>query len=394
MSGVIVYRNELLPLSETFVLAQAGAMRRYRPTFLGLRCPEPSLLNPDDCLLAERYSLLPQPLRSMAYTTCGVAPMLHTPAFTKQLKAAKPALVHAHFGTDAMNALPIARSLNVPLIVTLHGYDVTADQRGINPLRNAVLAARKRALWRHASVFLCVSEFIRERALAAGYPEDKLVVHRIGIDVARFQPRPPRPSHDVVFVGRLTEKKGCAYLLAAMQKVRRTVPDARLLLIGDGPLRQPLQELAASLDAGCTFLGRQSHAQVLEAIASARVLALPSVTAANGDSEGLPMVLAEAQALGVPVVGTRHAGIPEGIVDGHAGLLSDERDVCGLARNLKRVLQDDALHTDLSRRGIELVRHECNLRYQTDQLESIYDTVLASPGLQPSTCFSARATAK
>jgi glycosyltransferase involved in cell wall biosynthesis len=394
MSGVIVYRNELLPPSETFVLAQASAMRRYRPTFLGLRTTEPSLLNPSDCLLAEHDSLLPRPLRSIAYTGSGVAPALHRPSFLQRLKAANPALVHAHFSTDALNALPIARALNIPLIVTLHGYDVTADQRGMNPLRNSILAARKRALWRHTSVFLCVSEFIRECALAAGFPADKLVVHRIGIDVARFKPRPSPPSHDVVFVGRLTEKKGCAYLLAAMQKVRRTVPDARLILIGDGPLRQPLQELAASLDAGCTFLGRQSHEQVLEAIAAARVCAIPSVTAANGDSEGLPMILAEAQALGVPVVGTRHAGIPEGIVDGHAGLLSDERDVSGLARNLKRVLQDDALHADLSRRGIELVLHDCNLQLQTEQLESIYDAVLTSASLQPSTCFSARATAK
>jgi glycosyltransferase involved in cell wall biosynthesis len=394
MSGVIVYRNELLPPSETFVLAQASAMRRYRPTFLGLRTTEPSLLSSNDAMLAEPSSLLPRPLRSVAYTAFGVAPALHRPSFIKRLKATNPALVHAHFSTDALNAIPIARALDIPLIVTLHGYDVTADQRGINPLRNAVLAARKRALWQHAALFLCVSEFIRERALAAGFPADKLVVHRIGIDVARFKPRPSTPSHDVVFVGRLTEKKGCAYLLAAMQKVRRTLPDARLLVIGDGPLREPLQELAASLDAGCTFLGRQTHAQVLEAIASARACAIPSVTAANGDSEGLPMILAEAQALGVPVVGTRHAGIPEGIVDGHAGLLSDERDVCGLARNLKRVLQDDALHADLSRRGLELVHHEFNLRHQTGLLESIYDTVLTSASLQPSTCFTARATAK
>jgi len=105
----------------------------------------------------------------------------------------------------------------------------------------------------------------------------------------------------------------------------------------------------------------------------------------------LPTILAEAQALGIPVAGNRHAGIPEGIVDGHAGLLSDEGDVNGLARNILRLLQDAALHADLSRRGIELVRNEFNLQQQAGQLESIYDALLASH--QPNVCFSARATA-
>jgi len=393
MTNVLIYRNDLLPLSETFVLAQARAMRRYQPLFIGIRATEPSLLGPEEALQAECYNLLPRPLQGTAYACCGAAPLLHAPAFSKQLHALDAALIHAHFATDAVAALPLARALRVPLIVTLHGYDVTADRRGVNPLRNWLHAAQRRALWKQASLFLCVSAFIRERALASGFPEDKLVVHRVGIDVTSFRPRPtPKLSDDVIFVGRLTEKKGCAYLLCAMQKVRRTLPEAHLLIVGDGPLRQPLEELAARLGGGCTFLGRQSHEQVCRLIAGARVCALPSVTAANGDSEGLPMILPEAQALGIPVVGNRHAGIAEGIVDGHAGLLSEERDVSGLARNILRLFQDAALHADLSRRGIELVRNDFNLRQQTGQLESIYDAVLASR--QPSTCFSARATAE
>jgi glycosyltransferase involved in cell wall biosynthesis len=105
------------------------------------------------------------------------------------------------------------------------------------------------------------------------------------------------------------------------------------------------------------------------------------------------MFLAEAQGLGVPVVATHHAGIPEGIVDGSAGLLSAERDVPQLAANILHVLGDDALHADLSRRGVELVQREFDLSLQTQALESIYDTVAFGVSDQAKSFCKARATA-
>jgi len=377
MKTVLIYRSDLLPISETFIRAQAGALKRYRPRYIGVRATEPSLLAPESVVICESSCILPKRLHKLGYEVFGIEPALHSNGLMRHLLSLGPALVHAHFATDAKAALPLAQALGVPLVVTLHGYDVTVEQRYRNPLRRWLGNKQLRRLWSGASLFLCVSEFIRERAVAAGFPAEKLIVHRIGIDTDQMQPRPEQEGRrEVVFVGRLTEKKGCAYLIRAMQGVQQVVPTARLLVLGDGPLRAQLQKLAAELKVDCDFLGRQSHAQVIEALGNARVCAIPSVTASNGDSEGLPMILAEAQALGVPVAATRHAGIPEGIVDGRGGLLSEERDVAGLARNITQLFQDEALYADLRRRGRDLVLHEFDLKGQSGRLEMIYDDVI------------------
>ena len=391
MRNILIYRNDLLPLSETFIRAQATALRRYQPHFIGLHSTTPSLLEPGAALLAADYDRLPKPLADLAYDYLGASPLLHTRAFMQQLRALQPVLIHAHFATDAVAALPLAAALNIPLIVTLHGYDVTVRPGGRNPLRRWVKRQGMKHLANRAALFLCVSEFIREQAIAAGYPAAKLLVHHIGIDAETFHPASTAtPSNTVLFVGRLTEKKGCEYLIRAMAVTQQRYPAAQLIIIGDGPLRSSLQHLAATLGVQANFAGALHHAAVRNHISAARVFVLPSVTANNGDSEGLGMVQLEAQCMGVPVVATYHGGIPEGIVDGPSGLLSDERDVPALAHNILRLLQDDALHTDLSRRGIQLVQQHFNLSQQTAQLEFLYDAVLA--GIPPNTCFSARAT--
>jgi glycosyltransferase involved in cell wall biosynthesis len=404
MRNILIYRSELLPLSETFIRAQAGALRRHRPHFVGLRATTPSLLDGGAPLLAADHARLPAPLARAAYGYLGAAPLLHRGSFLQQLRALEPALVHAHFATDAVAALPLAAALGVPLIVTLHGYDVTVRPGGRNPLRRWARQQGAKALGRRAALFLCVSKFIRCRAIAAGYPAEKLLTHHIGIDIGAFQPAPQGTAGDtVLFVGRLTEKKGCEYLIRAMVPVQRQRPGAELVVAGDGPLRASLEDLAAALRVRARFTGAVHHDAVREHLLAARLLVLPSVTAANGDSEGLGMVQLEAQCMGVPVVATRHGGIPEGIVDGHAGLLSDERDVPGLARNILRLLQDDALHAGLSRRGVQLVQQEFDLRQQTAQLEMVYDAALrgadavydAVRAVAPvplKSCCSARAT--
>jgi colanic acid/amylovoran biosynthesis glycosyltransferase len=395
MPTVLIYRSELLPPSETFVHAQASSLSRYTPHFVGLRPAGNSLLNQEQCMLAEPHCRLPRALRPHSYEYLGLQPALHHRSFLDGLRALAPSLLHVHFAPDALTALPLAAALKIPMLVTLHGYDVTVRPAARNPLRLALRKLRMQTLHRQASSFLCVSEFIREKALAAGYPESKLVVHHIGIDIDTFQPATSQQGrgNTVLFVGRLTEKKGCEYLIRAMAEVQQSAPSAKLIVIGEGQLRGSLQTLAAELQVNCEFLGRQDHLSVRRHIAAARLCVVPSVTASNGDSEGLPMFLAEAQGLGVPVVATRHAGIPEGIVRGHHGMLSDERDVTGLAVNIQRLLNDDALHADVARRGVALVQREFDLRRQTQRLEAVYDSVVAGATAQAKSFASARATA-
>lgn len=364
---ILVYRTDMLPLSETFILTQTRALKSFRPRLIGMCRPEDSLDVPSDTLLLTGDRTRWTVVRKRLYWMTGLAPWFH-----RNAAHTKAALVHAHFGPDGITAAHIAKVLRLPLIVTLHGYDVTIPRKSPDTYAK---------LWRQASLFLCVSEFIRGKAIAAGFPAEKLRVHHIGIDCSRFSPTLSAPKPDtILFVGRLIEKKGCEYLLRAMAHVQGARPGAELTIIGDGVLRTPLEELAKQLDLNCRFLGSQPSEVVRQALETARVFCAPSVTASNGDSEGLAMVFAEALAMGVPVVTSDHGGIRELVEDGVTGILAPERDSEKLAEGILRYLSDDELWTASRARGVAKVRNEFNLATQTERLEQIYSEVISRSG--------------
>ena len=331
---VLIYRNQLLPLSETFIQAQAGALRRYRPILAGMQRAERSLPVGEDAILAVPDQTRFRDPRKKAYRLLGIAPEFYAKALLTDA-----ALVHAHFAPDGTEAMYLADRLRLPLAVTLHGFDVTmTDAAHRKSLLGRLYLYRRQRLWERASLFICVSDFIHKKALAAGFPGTKLRTHYIGVDRSRFKPSDGQRGKDnVVFVGRLVEKKGCEFLIRAMREVQGRRPGVELIVVGDGPLRAELQGLAGRLGVAARFLGPQTSHEVLACLRKATVAAVPSVEARNGDSEGLPIILLEAASVGLPVVGFRHAGIPEGICDGVTGLLVAERDVEGLAKGLLRV---------------------------------------------------------
>jgi glycosyltransferase involved in cell wall biosynthesis len=184
----------------------------------------------------------------------------------------------------------------------------------------------------------------------------------------------------VLFVGRLVEKKGCRYLIRAMQQVQSQFPFARLVIIGDGPERASLELQAREAGIQCEFRGAQSSQVVRRELSSARVFCVPSVKAKTGDSEGLGIVFAEAQALGVPVVSSLHGGIPEVVSDGVTGLLAPERDHERLAQHIIRFFSDDTFWNDCSRKAVSWVADNFDLQKQTAQLEEIYRNVIQTGG--------------
>ena len=363
MRRVLIYKETLLPPSETFILAQMRALRRFDPVLVGLERARPSIPLPQKpILLSNRASFLAS-VRAKLYRRVSVAPFFH-----QAVRRARPRLIHAHFASGGRSALPLAKTLGVPLVVTLHGSDVTVrgSQREIY-----------RELGEYAAKLICVSKFIRDRALEAGFPEEKLCVHHIGIDRRLFSPSEKAGlASNVLFVGRLVEKKGCEYLLRAMQQVQQEQPECELTIIGDGPLRPSLEALAKQLEVRCEFRGTQPTAVVREALAAAKVFCVPSVTAANGDSEGLPTVLAEAQAMGIPVVSTTHGGIPEIIVNGVNGLLVPERDADSMAAALVLLLGDEQRWRQFHHAAIRTVEQDFDLQDQTAQLENIYSDMI------------------
>jgi colanic acid/amylovoran biosynthesis glycosyltransferase len=374
-----VYRSQLLPISETFIQAQTEALTHFLPHFVGFERSSPGTLRiPGDSIICSEYTRLPATVSSKLYNVMGAAPILHRPELCHRLEALQPSLVHAHFAPDAVSALPLVARLNVPLIVTLHGYDVTMlDEVVKQSIRGRSYLSRRERLWQSASAFICVSDFIRREAIEKGFPEHKLRVHNIGIDCKVFTPSDgQRQDNLVLFVGRLVEKKGCEYVIRAVAELQKQPAGPQLVVIGDGPLRQSLETLSQELGLSSRFLGSQPSSVIRDWLQVARVFCAPSLTAESGDSEGLGLVFAEAQACGTPVVSSFHGGVPEVVRHGETGLLAPERDYQMLAEHLRRYLTDDNLWRESSIRGVEWIRERFNLATQTRQLEEIYQQVL------------------
>ncbi|MGB4846138.1 MAG: glycosyltransferase, partial [Ferruginibacter sp.] len=203
----------------------------------------------------------------------------------------------------------------------------------------------------------------------------------IGINTDFFQPAgvPLYLRHKrVLFVGRMVEKKGPLLMIQAFSRVYREVPEAELIMVGDGPMRMTAEQLACELGVPVIFTGALSSIQVLEQLHKVRVFCLPSVTAANGDAEGFGMVILEAQACGVPVVSSARGGSIEGIVDGVTGFQCNEGDIICIADRLLRCLLDEDLAKRMSESAIKFVHENFNLIEQTKKIEKIYEQFVTS----------------
>lgn len=366
---VAIFRSPLFNPSETFVTGHVAGLRRYRPILIGL-------VGKGGEAPAGVPLLLPRsPVERLALTLAGRAG-----ALGRRLEAERPHLIHAHFGTDGLIALPLAERLGIPLVTTLHGYDVS--RRFLPMLLSGRLswmryALLKRRLMERGHRFIAVSDAVRARAVAAGYRADRIFTLRNGVDIDFFSPAAAAPpeSGPILHVGRLVEKKGTRLLLHAL----RAVPQGNLVIIGDGPERRSLEDLAGRLRIAhrVRFLGELPPDSVRDWMRRASLLAVPSVTARDGDSEGLPTVICEAAAAGLPVVASIHSGVPEAVVDRKTGLLVLEGDVDALARSIAALLGNNRLRERLSQASRRLAEERFSRSRQVAWLEAHYDALLA-----------------
>ncbi len=374
MREVAIFRNNLFRISEPFVTQQAERCRGYRPVYLGrLRFGAPPPGSESFALAdAGRWRSLP----GVAWQTLSRSPA----AFERRLAGRRPALVHAHFGIDGVYALPLARRLGVPLVTTFHGFDATLSDAALlcSPAW-ANYPLHRGALAREGALFLCVSSFIRDRVLAQGFPPSRTLVHHTGVDCAATRPREAgEETATILHVARLVEMKGTATLLHAFAGLAPRHAGVSLVVVGDGPLRRSLQRLAGALGVAerVRFLGARPHAEVMRRMRRSAMLVLPSVRTATGRVEGLGMVLLEAAATGVPVVGSRVGGIPEGLVENETGLLAPPRDAAALGACLGALLDDPERRRRMGVAARRFVERRFDLDRQTAALERLYDSLL------------------
>ena len=364
--AVVIFRSPLFNRSETFVRAHAESLRRYRPLLVGL----------------EDKGNVPAPLQGDLFVPDGAANRLAARlgslgSLLQRLGPHRPRLVHAHFATDGLAALVLARSLNVPLVTTLHGYDVMLGRRRMfasGRLSWARYALQRRHLMRNGALFLPVSDALRREAIEQGFPEERTPTHYLGVDLSRFTAGGEPEAGLILHVGRLVEKKGTRVLIEAMARL----PGARLVVIGDGPERASLERQAALLGERVRFLGALDPEAVAGWMQRAALLAAPSLTARDGDAEGLPTVIVEAAASAMPVVATRHSGIPEAVVDGETGFLVPEGDAAALAERLALLLGSAETRERMGRAARAMAEAKFDLTLQTARLEDLYDRLTAA----------------
>ena len=243
---------------------------------------------------------------------------------------------------------PVARRLAIPFFAHAHGYDVSADLR--HPKwREAYL------MYNDCDGIITMSEVSRARLIAVGLKPEKVHVVPYGV-VVPPQPldRPEGEHVRVLAVGRMTAKKAPILLLDAFRRAVEVDRGLRLDYVGEGELFAAAQQFvhAFALDDHVTLHGGQSNEQVLSLMQRADIFMQHSVTdPVTGDEEGLPVAILEAMAQALPIVSTRHAGIPEAVAEGITGVLVDEGNTREMADNLIMLARDSALRRSMGLSG-------------------------------------------
>ena len=341
---------------------------RMRRVFHGLR-----LLS--TCTAPQRRALLP----AINVLEHGRAALSFSLLFSAAQLMSRPRfdIAHCHFGQAGLAAVRL-RQLGVltgKLVTTFYGTDISKFLRTEG-------AAAYRPLIQHGDLFVCITDDMRSRLVSAGFPPERIQKVAVGIDLSAFAMRVRRlePGEPVrlLTVARLVEKKGLETSIMAVAAVLRSHPNLRYRIVGDGPLRASIERLIAELGLGrhVELAGWMTQRQVREEFDASHIFVLASQTAEDGDEEGLPGVLKEAQAMGLPVVSTRHAGIPEGVLDGRSGFLVPERDAAALADRLRCLIDHPERWAEMGRAGRAFMEAHADIETLNDRLVQLYGGLL------------------
>lgn len=298
--------------------------------------------------------------------------------WSNKLKLNKAKLIHAHYGPGGLMILNVAQKLNIPLITTFHGYDASTL------LRKKVYLNNLKLLFKYSYV-ITVSNFMRKRLISLGAPEDRIITHYIGTDLNKFQfqkhisiDNKAKNNQPLVFlqVSNFVQKKGHEYTIKAFNLFLEEYPNSKLILAGDGPRKIECEALVESIkiEDKVKFLGAINPDEVTQWMSKSDVFLHHSVTDENGGEEGIPTVIMEAMASGIPVVSSFHAGIPELIKNNESGFLIKEKDVLGYSKLLIKLLKTN---TDIiTEKAASQVAEKFDIHKQNQLLITIYENII------------------
>lgn len=357
--------------TETFIYDRLMNHDRYAPFVI---TDEP-VINEDKCPFDDIISLSAKNNVIRKMDVIYKKTLSISPFFVTNLKGRDATVAHAHYGPVGAAVAPSCTKASVPLVVSFYGIDASSL------LQSPEYMERYNTLFKTDRVIISVlSEDMKIRLCEAGCPEEKVRIHHLAVDTKSLSPSEHSPSKEelkIVSTGRLVEKKAMDKLVVAFSRVSKSFPNATLHIYGDGPLRNDVEKkiVDTRLTDKIITYGHRNRKEVLEAISSADIFALFSVTAKDGDKEGTPTVLIEAGSFGIPSVSTFHAGIPEVVINNETGLLSEESSVEAFSENLRTLLSDRDIRRRLGHNARKHIVDHFDIKNVMKEIEKDYDSL-------------------
>lgn len=290
----------------------------------------------------------------------------------ERIRELHPDIVHIHFGHRA--SILANFEIKQPVVVTWHGYDVNCvpKSRGIGIYNNLFQKS-----WKHT----VGSNFAKKRIISLGALDENVSVIPLGIDLKHFSFVERQIIADspfkVISVGRLDEVKGHKYLIQAVSELVNSGLKLELEIIGDGPLKNELRRLvlATRNSDNIYLLGAKTSKEVFKRLKTAALFCLTGIEASNGSIETQGMVFAEAQATGLPVIGSAIGGIPESLIDQKTGFLCPPGDIQSIKNAIKFFLKNPQVITEFGREGRNFVEHKFSMINMADAFEKLYHSL-------------------
>ncbi|MDB5273289.1 MAG: colanic acid biosynthesis glycosyltransferase WcaL [Chitinophagaceae bacterium] len=295
--------------------------------------------------------------------------------FKEELVAQNINLVHAHFGTNGVLIAPLCIELEIPLVVTFHGFDISSA-----PLRWPAYRKKLSLLFHQLTYAIAISEEMAERLADLGCPREKIKVSYLGVPVEEF-PVVDRSARQTPLVflhaGRLTAKKGVPDLVKAFAEAFVHPGEAELWIAGDGEEKSQVENTIERCNPSCVvkLLGRLSEEELQKARSEADVFVINCRTDEAGTKEGLPISILEASSTGMPVISTWHAGIPEAVQHTVSGLLVAEYDHLSLVQAMRKML-DAEYRLQMGKQASEYMKIKFALQECNKKLKSLYHSAL------------------
>jgi colanic acid/amylovoran biosynthesis glycosyltransferase len=294
-------------------------------------------------------------------------------AILKSTRGCEPQLIHAHFGNNGIASMSLKTKFNVALITSFYGYDAGRLADKFKPFYANLIS--------RGDLFLALSEDMKSDLLRIGFPEEKVKVFHLGVDIDRFRNGATMKRDKLTFlvVARFEEAKGIQDAIKAFSGVYKKYKDTELRIVGGGRYLNKLLELVndLKLEGPIKILdnlgARDPRGMVLEEMRCCDVFLLTSFTTRSGHKEGTPIVLMEAQACSKPCISTYHAGIPEVVINGHTGFLVKERNIESIKEHMVRFIEEEDLRKKFGENARRHIEKEFNQKVQIGKLAKIYE---------------------